>query len=186
MAHIPLQEDLPGIRGLVAYRTDTGRLLYELAETLLQSESTLSKGERELIAAYVSSRNECKFCASSHAAASRHHYGEERAVVDAVIADLATAPVSGKMRALLKIAGKVQQNGRLVTDADVAAARAEGAIDREIHDAVLIAAAFSMYNRYVDGLGTWAPDDPAAYAEMGARMAEQGYAGRFRQVAGAE
>jgi uncharacterized peroxidase-related enzyme len=186
MPHIPLQEDLPGIRGLVAYRPDTGRALYELAEALLRSESTLSQADRELIAAYVSSRNECRFCMSSHAAASRHLYGDRQAVVDAVIADLATAPVEEKLRALLAIAGKVQQNGRLVTEADVAAARAAGATDREIHDAVLIAAAFSMFNRYVDGLATWAPEDPAAYSEMGRRMAEQGYASRFRQVTGAE
>lgn len=185
MPHIPLQEHLPGIRGLAAYRTDTGRHLYELAEALLRSESTLSPADRELIAAYVSSRNECFFCTSSHAAASRALYGDRQEVVDAVIADLATAPIDDKLRSLLAIAGKVQQNGRLVTDADVAEARRQGSSDREIHDAVLIAAAFSMYNRYVDGLGTWAPTDPEAYAEMGKRMAEQGYAGRFDQVVGA-
>lgn len=186
MPHIPLQDDLPGIRGLVAYRPDTGRLLYELAEALLRSESTLSQADRELIAAYVSSRNECRFCTSSHAAASRHLYGDRAPVVDAVIEDLESAPVSEQLRTLLRIAGKVQQNGRLVTEDDVAAARAEGATDREIHDTVLIAAAFSMFNRYVDGLATWAPEDPAAYAEMGAHMAEQGYAGRFRQIAHGE
>jgi hypothetical protein len=83
------------------------------------------------------------------------------------------------------IAGKVQQNGRLVTEADVEAARREGATDREIHDTVLIAAAFSMFNRYVDGLATWAPTDAESYDEMGRRMAEQGYARRFDQVVGA-
>jgi len=93
--------------------------------------------------------------------------------------------IGGKLRALLRIAGKVQQNGRLVTEDDIQAARAQGATDREIHDTVLIAAAFSMYNRYVDGLATWAPSDPEAYAEMGKRMAEQGYAARFAQVVGA-
>ncbi|HEX6924823.1 MAG TPA: peroxidase-related enzyme [Longimicrobiaceae bacterium] len=185
MPHISLPQDLPGIRSLVAYRTDTGQLLYELAERLLRSESTLSPADRELIAAYVSSRNECLFCTSSHAAASRHLYGERASVVDAVIADLETAPVDEKLRALLRIAGKVQQNGRLVTEDDIQAARAQGATDREIHDTVLIAAAFSMYNRYVDGLATWAPSDPEAYAEMGKRMAEQGYAARFAQVVGA-
>ena len=183
--HIALEPDLPGIRSLVAYRQDTGRLLYELAETLLRSESTLSPADRELIAAYVSARNECFFCTSSHAAASRHLYGDRQEVVDAVITDLDSAPVSARLRALLHIAGKVQQNGRLVTEEDVDVARREGASDREIHDAVLIAASFSMFNRYVDGLATWAPRDPAAYAEMGKRMAEQGYARRFDQVVGA-
>ena len=59
----------------------------------------------------------------------------------------------------------------------VAKARALGATDIEIHDTVLIAAAFCMYNRYVDGLGTWQPREPEMYIEMGRRMAEQGYAG---------
>lgn len=183
MAHIELNNDLPGIRGLAAYRPDTGRVLYELAEALLRGESPLSPAERELIAAYVSSRNECLFCTSSHAAASRHLYGEQSELVDAVMTDPAAAPIDDKLRALLVIAGKVQQNGRLVSDDDVATARRHGASDRDIHDTVLIAAAFSMFNRYVDGLATWAPGDPAAYAEMGRYMAEQGYTRRFQQVA---
>ena len=185
MPHIELQNDLPGIRGLAAYRTDSGRVLYQLAETLLRGESPLTPAERELIAAYVSSRNDCYFCMSSHAAASRHLYGEDRDVVDAVIADLDSAPVSDKLRALLVIAGKVQRNGRLVTEEDVEQARRNGASDRDIHDAVLIAAAFSLFNRYVDGLATWAPRDPEAYAEMGRFLAEQGYAGRFEKIAAA-
>lgn len=186
MPHIALSADLPGIRSLVAYRSDTGRLLYELAETLLRSDSTLSQAERELIAAYVSSQNACTFCVSSHAAASRYLFREQPEVVDAVLEDYRTAPIPEKLRALVAIAGKVQQNGRLVADEDVAEARRQGATDREIHDAVLIAAAFSMYNRYVDGLATWAPEDPDTYAEMGRRMAEQGYARRFNQVIGVE
>ena len=75
----------------------------------------------------------------------------------------------------MHIAGKVQQDGKLVTSADVDAARREGATDIEIHDTVLIAAAFCMYNRYVDGLGTWQPTDPEVYAQMGKHLAEQGY-----------
>lgn len=182
MPHIPLSPDLPGIRGLVAYRPDTGRSLYELAEALLGENSSLSRAESELIAAYVSSRNECLFCTSSHAAASRHLYGDEAATVDAVLHDLKTAPISDKLKALLNIAGKVQLGGRNVTDEDVAEARRHGATDRQIHDAVLIAAAFCMFNRYVDGLATWAPTDPEVYAEMGRRMAENGYTARFTQI----
>ena len=186
MPHIPLSPDLPGIRSLVAYRQDTGRILYDLAETLLRAEGPLAAADRELIAAYVSARNDCTFCTSSHAAASRHLYGDRAEMVDAVLSDLDNAPVDDRLRALLVIAGKVQQDGSSVTEADVARAREQGAGDREIHDTVLIAAAFSMFNRYVDGLATWAPSDPAAYDEMGRRMAEQGYAGRFRQVVGAK
>jgi uncharacterized peroxidase-related enzyme len=182
MPHIPIPAQLPGIRGLVAFRPETGRSLYELAEALLVGDSPLSRGEREIIAAFVSRRNDCIFCTESHAAAARHLMGEAHHVVDAVLADPASAPVSAKLKALLRIAGKVQQNGRTVTDDDVAAARAEGATDRDIHDTVLIAASFSMFNRYVDGLASLTPTDPAAYAEMGRRMAEGGYVARLDAI----
>ena len=184
MPHIPLPEQLPGIRGLLAFRPETGRPLSQLAEALLVGDSPLSRGERETIAAFVSRRNECAFCMDSHAAAARHLLGDEHATVDAVLADPATAPVSAKLKTLLAIAAKVQRGGRIVTDDDVAAARAEGATDRDIHDTVLIAAAFSMVNRYVDGLATLRPADPAAYVEMGKRMAENGYAPRADAIVG--
>ncbi|HVX50742.1 MAG TPA: peroxidase-related enzyme [Chitinophagaceae bacterium] len=175
MAHIQVPEGVPGIRSLVMFRPETGKPLYELAQALLRGESTLSEAERELIAAYVSKRNDTMFCMMSHAAASRSLYGDDRNIVDAVLADMPSAPVSDKLKALLNIAGKVQVLGKEVTEGDVAAARAEGATDREIHDAVLIAAAFSMFNRYVDGLASWTPTDPAVYDEMGVRMATKGY-----------
>ena len=180
--HIPLPEHLPGIRGLVAFRPETGRSLFDLAEALLVGESPLSRGERETIAAFVSCRNECGFCMDSHAAAARHLLGDQGDMVDAVLTDPASAPVSAKLKTLLAIAANVQRSGRHVTEDDVAAARAEGATDREIHDTVLIAASFSMFNRYVDGLATLAPSDPAAYAEMGRRMAEGGYAPRLDAI----
>jgi alkylhydroperoxidase family enzyme len=89
--------------------------------------------------------------------------------------DFQTAPVTPKLKALLAIAGKVQRGGKNVTAEDVAHARSLGATDLEIHDTVLIAAAFSMYNRYVDGLGTWQPEDQTMYATMGKHLAEHGY-----------
>jgi len=92
--------------------------------------------------------------------------------------DYESAPVSSKLKALLNIAGKVQQGGKNVTNDDVTRARAAGATDTEIHDAVLIAAAFCMFNRYVDGLATLTPTDHAAYDQMGQRMAKQGYVQR--------
>src|SRR5205807_1275725 len=121
------------------------------------------------------SRNECYFCTQSHAAASRVYYGEERGVVEQVLIDPRAAPVSAKLKALLQIADKVRRDDRLVGAEDIDRARAEGADDKAIHDTVLIAAAFCMFNRYVDGLGTWAPRDPAAYEESGVRLANDGY-----------
>jgi uncharacterized peroxidase-related enzyme len=178
MPHIPLPEGLPGITSGFAFRPETARPMRELAEVLLRGPNSLTSGEREMIAAFVSSRNECHFCQASHSAAAAHHLGGSYAAVDAVKRDYQTAPVSSKLKALLAIAAKVQQGGKQVTPSDVERARAEGATDVEIHDAVLIAAAFCMFNRYVDGLATLTPVDPAAYDAMGRRMAEQGYVQR--------
>ena len=175
MAHIQVEEGVPGIRSLVLFRPETGKHLYELVQILLRGASTLTEAERELIAAYVSYRNDCMFCMNSHAAASRCLYGDEKNIVDDVLADMRQSNASDKMKALLNIAGKVQILGKEVTPQDIAAARTSGADDREIHDTVLIAATFSMFNRYVDGLASFTPTDRATYEEMGKRMAEKGY-----------
>jgi uncharacterized peroxidase-related enzyme len=173
--HIALPEGLPGIVGLLQYRPVTAKPLNDLAETLLRGDNTLTRGERELIAAHVSRLNQCHFCHTSHATFAALQLDGGWDTVDAVTADVATAPISAKMRALLGIATKVQQGGTAVTAADVDAARAEGATDEEIHDTVLIAAAFCMYNRYVDGLATWAPADREDYADAGRMIVELGY-----------
>jgi uncharacterized peroxidase-related enzyme len=178
MAHIELPEGIPGINGPMMKYPETAQHLRGLAEALMRGPSSLTLAERELIATYVSAQNNCYFCANSHAAIARHLYGEDRAIVDQAIADFHQAPLSDKMKALLVIAGKTQQGGRRVTEEDVALARAAGADDKAIHDAVLIAAAFCMYNRYVDGLATWAPEGAAAYAQRGAEVAEKGYLDR--------
>ena len=150
----------------------------ELAEVLLRGSNTLTSAEREMIAAFVSDRNDCHFCQASHRAAAAHHMGGRYDVVDAVKRDPDTAPVSSKLKALLAIAAKVRESGKQVTPGDVERARAAGATDVEIHDAVLIAAAFCMFNRYVDGLATFTPRDDNAYDQMGRRMATEGYVRR--------
>lgn len=147
----------------------------ELVEILLRGPSTLTSGEREMIATFVSSRNDCNFCRDSHRAAAANHLDGNYDLVDAVRRDFQSAPVSEKLKTLLAIAGKVQQDGKLVAPADIDSARSQGATDLEIHDTVLIAAAFCMFNRYVDGLATVTPSDPAAYDAMGKRMAKEGY-----------
>jgi uncharacterized peroxidase-related enzyme len=179
MAHIKLKnEELPGIVGLLNYRPETGKPLTDLAEVLLRGPSTLSSGEREIIAASVSYWNGCHFCHTSHAAAAAAHLKTGIALIDDIKAGLPQTPVSDKLRALLHIAHQVQRGGKNVVDEDISFARDLGATDQEIHDTVLIAAAFCMYNRYVDGLGTWAPGPNEAYTEMGERMAHVGY-GKF-------
>jgi uncharacterized peroxidase-related enzyme len=175
MPYITLNSAEPGIRGLLRFRPETGQPLSELADVLLRGPSTLSRGERELIAAYVSSLNGCQYCSSSHSASAAAQLPGGMAVVEQVRADPGTAPLSAKLKTLLVIAGAVQRSGLDVTPEQIAAARSAGATDLEIHDAVLIAAAFCMLNRYVDGLATVAPQDPAVYAAGAQRLITEGY-----------
>jgi len=185
MPHIALPTDLQGIRSAMAFRPETARPLNALVEILLTGPSTLTRGERELIATYVSSRNCTHYCHSIHGAIAAAHLGGNEALVKQVKTDFQKAEISPKLKALLVIAGKVQQDGKLVTSADVEAARQLGATDIEIHDTVLIAAAFCMYNRYVDGLATVQPEDEALYRERGRRVAREGYVAVSEEYLGA-
>ncbi|WP_335934858.1 carboxymuconolactone decarboxylase family protein [Streptomyces sp. PTD5-9] len=175
MPHIEIRNDLPGIRGLMADHPDTAEPLNRLAETLLRSPRSLPRGERELIATYVSELNRTRFCSDTHGAAAAVQLEGGAELVRAVLADPDRADISPRLRALLRIAAEVQEQARPVSDLAIAAARAQGAGDDEIHDTVLIAAAFCMYNRYVDCLATTLPAHPGYYAETGRRIVSHGY-----------
>jgi uncharacterized peroxidase-related enzyme len=176
MAHIDLKNDLPGIRGPMAFRPETAKPLNELAEILLRDDNnSLSRGERELIGSFTSSLNNCYFCHHVHDALAQHYMQCDIKFMDAVRKDYQSAPISNKIKALLSIAASVQKGGKYVTEQQIQEARKQGATDREIHDTVLIAAAFCMFNRYVDGLGTWAPQDREYYNNRAAMRAEEGY-----------
>jgi len=175
MPYISLGNEAPGILSLFEYRPETAKPLCELAEVLLRGRSTLSRGERELIASYVSSLNHCSFCTDSHAAFAAAQLPGGMALVDQVRTDPDEAPVAPRLKALLEIAAAVQRSGQDVSEKHVAAARETGATDREIHDTVLIAAAFCMYNRYVDGLATSLPENPEGYAAYAEVIVDTGY-----------
>ena len=176
MAHIDLQNDLPGIRGPMAFRPETAKPLNELAEILLRDDNnTLSRGERELIGAYVSSLNDCFFCQNVHGALAQHYLECDSKFIDAVKYNFAATDLPVKMKRLLAVAAAIQQGGKQVTPRTIADAKAAGATDREIHDTVLIAAAFCMFNRYVDGLATWAPTDRDIYIQRAKIRADEGY-----------
>ena len=176
MAHINLGNDLPGIRGPMAFRPETAKPLNELAEILLRDENnTLTRGERELIATYVSYLNDCFFCQNAHGGITQHYLQCNMQFIDAVKNDFQLTSLSEKIKALLGIAGSVQKSGKSVTAEQIANAKAAGATDVEIHDTVLIAAAFCMFNRYVDGLATWAPQDRQYYIDRGPMRAADGY-----------
>jgi uncharacterized peroxidase-related enzyme len=176
MPHIALPEHLPGIRAAMAFRPETAKPLNELVEVLLHNpNNTLTPGERELIATYVSYLNECHYCQTIHGAIAAANLNDDYALVKRVKADFKHAEISPKLKSLLVIAAKVQKGGKNVVPEDIAAARVQGATDTEIHDTVLIAAAFCMYNRYVDGLATTQPLDEAPYLERGKQVARDGY-----------
>jgi uncharacterized peroxidase-related enzyme len=181
MPHISLPDHLPGIRGPMAFSPETAEPLNALANVLLRQnahhpDSTLSAGERELIATYVSALNDCFFCQTIHGAVASQQLGDDDwSLVESVKCDYQNAAISLKMKALLTVAGSVQRGGKHVTTEQIKAARIAGATDRDLHDTVLIAAAFCMFNRYVDGLATTAPDDPVLYRFRAARVVESGY-----------
>jgi|SRR5580658_6375200 uncharacterized peroxidase-related enzyme len=177
MPYIQTPEGLPGIRGLFAFRPETAKPMSELADVLLHEPGTLSPADRELIATYVSSQNDCFYCQTAHGAIAACHLNGDEETVQEVKRDFEHAAISDKLKALLAIAGKVQRGGKSVQPEDIERARREGATDLEIHDTVLIAAAFCMYNRYVDGLATWAPTDLAGFRERAAGVARDGYVG---------
>jgi len=175
MAHIELNNDMPGILGLLNFSPETAKPLNELAEILLVQDNSLTRGEREMIASSVSHWNDCHFCHSSHGAAAANLLKEPVGFLKEIKNGFPNTDVSPKMRALLNIAKHVQKGGKNVTEEDIASARDAGASDKEIHDTVLIAAAFCMYNRYVDGLATWAPKEDEDFMPMGQMLAERGY-----------
>jgi uncharacterized peroxidase-related enzyme len=180
MPHIALPADMPGITAGLAFRPETARPMLELANVLLHTSGNdgFSSRDRELIAAFVSSKNTCYFCQTSHGAAASHLNGEDPDLAESVCRNYRTAAIPEKLKALLAIAEQVQIDGKNVTRQLVDEARQHGATDLDIHDTVLIAAAFCMYNRYVDGLQTWQPRNDEMYLQMGKRMAEEGYRSR--------
>jgi len=182
MAHIPTPAGLPGIVSLFATRPETAKPMSELAEVLLRGPSVLSRGERELIATYVSSLNQCRFCTNSHAAIAQAQLSDPQ-LAEQVQVNFESAAISDKLKSFLKIAGKVQKDARTVSSEDIALAKSLGATDVEIHDVVLIAAAFCMYNKYVDGLASFTPENKSDYTQTGFFIAEKGYMAALQQPA---
>jgi uncharacterized peroxidase-related enzyme len=185
MAHIQLPEGLPGILGPMAFSPQTAKPLNELADILLRGPNSLAPAERELIATYVSSQNDCYFCQHAHGAVAAYRLDGDEKLIDEVKANFQSAPITDKLKALLAIAGSVQEGGKQVNSKQIERARSHGATDKEIHDTVLIAAAFCMYNRYVDGLATWAPADTGMYRENARQLADHGYAASTAKLVGA-
>ena len=173
MAYIETGNRYPGIIGLIWYKPATGRAISRFADEILRGKSGLTPGERELIATHVSGLNGCHFCHDAHGAAAAFHLSDP-SLVAGIDNDFEAANITPKLKALLRIATKVQQSGRKVQPSDIDDARRSGASDEDIHDAVIVSAAFCMFNRYVDGLGM-PTTEQSRYREMGGRLAKWGY-----------
>lgn len=170
MPHIPLAPHLPGITGLLEYRQDSAAPIRELTQVILRGPGSLSFAEREMIATVVSQANGCRFCTAAHEAVTNVLLGENE-TCSLVKEDFESAPVSDKMKALLNIARLTQKGGQFVTESAVQRAKHCGATDLEIHDTVLIAALFCLYNKYVDGLATQMPETSTYFEALGERIA---------------
>ena len=175
MPHINFNNDLTGIRAALAYRPETAGPIGELTNLLLRDNEGLSRADRELIAMYVSHLNDCSYCSQSHAAIARIYLNADEELIDLIKQDYRQAPISNKLKTLLNVAARVQESGKAVSPADIEQARSAGASDRDIHDTVLIAALFSLFNRYVDGLDTIAPTDKESYMVRAQQVADNGY-----------
>jgi uncharacterized peroxidase-related enzyme len=175
MPHIKLKEGLPGIRGLMSFRPETAVVLNKLVDVLLRDNQGLSPGEREIIATYVSYLNDCYYCQTTHGSVAEAHFGGDQTLIQEIKSDFQKAAISDKLKKLLIIAAQVQKSGKSVTDQAIQDAKSTGASDLEIHDTVLIAAAFCMFNRYVDGLATWSHNDMDLFRKRGAQVAREGY-----------
>jgi AhpD family alkylhydroperoxidase len=93
MAHITLPDGIPRIRGPMMFRLETAAPLNELVKVLLRGPHSLSPGERELIATYVSARNDCKFCRTIHGAIAAHHLNGDEQLVACVKLDFESADI---------------------------------------------------------------------------------------------
>jgi uncharacterized peroxidase-related enzyme len=175
MAHIRLKDNLPGIIGLIFNNSRTGKAVCHLTQAALRGPSGLAVADRELIAAHVSSLNDCDFCVNIHGAVVSEVRNDNGITVSCTLNDPETANISGKMKALLRIAAKVQQSGKAVMEEDISHARKNGATDDDIHDTVFIAAAFCFFNRYVDGLGTTPMAREKDYIEPARALLKFGY-----------
>lgn len=177
--------DVPGILAAIRLTPGLGTHLRGLADELLVHDfpgSTISRAEREMLATAVSAANDCFFCMDSHAAHAnalleRAGATELMPLLDGIKLG-SSEGLDARMCALLHIARTVQRAPRELVAADVAAARSAGATDADVQLAVLIAAAFSMYNRMVEGFRARTAPSTEAYRERAAEIAAHGYGAR--------
>lgn len=174
--------DIPGIGLAMSLAPGLEGALRTLADVLLVNDfpgASLTRPEREMIATAVSALNDCFFCMDSHGAFAASLLRRQGATdAEALVEGLKSGSLqrlSAKMQGLLAIARAVARDARALTHDDTAPAMAAGATSGDVQLAVLIASAFSMYNRMVEGLRAPTAADASAYAERADQIADLGY-----------
>ena len=147
---IPPRAKVPHV--LARFNTGTGRPLVEFHEALLRGESPFSIAERELMAAFVSGTNACRYCFGAHSAAARH-FGVEPELLAALVTDIGTADVPAHLKPVLHFLRKLTLTPARMQQADADAVFAAGWTERALYDAVQICALYNFMNRFVEGLG---------------------------------
>lgn len=166
---------VPQIMHLFAFKPEATQHLQHFTQAVMRGPSPLTPAFRELIAAFVSSRNRCRFCTGSHVAVAAK-LSADPSVVDAVVANYRAAPIEEREKALLAYLEGLTAEPTSASEAEVEKLRQAGWSDEAIYDAVTVCALFNYYNRWVEGSGV--RDMPAeAYEKSGERLARQGYVG---------
>jgi uncharacterized peroxidase-related enzyme len=158
---------------------DTARPLLDYHQALLRGPSPLSMAERELIAAYVSGLNACRYCHGVHAETAGL-FGIPEATLAALLSDVDTAPVSDPLKPLLRYVRKLTLTPSRLTPTDAEAVLAAGWSEKALHDAVSVCALFNLMNRLVEGLGVSADQD--YFASSARRLADIGYSGLKQMI----
>jgi uncharacterized peroxidase-related enzyme len=165
--------EVPDLVRIVLYRPRFwGRPMGLFSDSVLRKPSEWTVGERELFAAYVSGKNSCRFCFDAHTAVTERAFGHP--VVDLVMADVGTAPISEPARAILPFVEKLTLEPENVGPADIEALRAAGLSDEAILDAIYVCAAFAIYNRVVFALGV-EPMNPRQLQGISLMLLKVGY-----------
>ncbi len=174
MAYLPSLPDDAVLLDVFRAYPQTARPLLDYHQALLRGPSPLSEAERELIAAYVSGLNACRYCHGVHAATAKA-FGMPEGTLGALLADVGTAPVTERMKPLLRYVGKLTLTPAKIIPGDAEAVLAAGWEEQALHDAVAVCGLFSLMNRLVEGLGITAGED--YFIAAARRLTGTGYTG---------
>jgi uncharacterized peroxidase-related enzyme len=147
----------------------------------MRGPSPLSRGDRELIGAFVSALNSCSYCHDVHNEAVQA-YGIDAELARRLTEDIETAAVEDRMKPLFVLVRKATEGAYRVTQADFDRAYEQGWDDDAIHDAIVVACLFNFMNRFVSTLGIEA--DEVYLAAAGPRLRDEGYASSLNKMMG--